>query len=402
MDVARFADKVKDELLPLNVEDRSIKSGTKYEYVNLPSNLRGSVKDYKENIYQSPIKTSAGNVHWDGQERVPKYFGHTRVEDMADGKTRRVIEVQSDLYQKGNLEKEMSSQKGFGLSDNKPVDSTREAIRNQLQQFDSSPISDVALDRFIEKKGGVDETVKSLNLDISSASSEAKKLQVSKQKLTQYNDPTAHFRMIREEVKKAAEDGKSVLQFPTGETAMKIEGLGDKTLWYTKEQASRANAKPIDASELKIGQTLFRNGQGAAGMERGDGDWIITDVLGDGKFKAVPKHKWDAAQVKTFEGGGTRTGRHLIESDAETFDISGKVDQNNPIHKFYEKEVGKYLRSKYSATQITDDKGVGWWQVEINKELAKLPVEAFGLLPLGFGGGLISKRTENNQNPSNH
>jgi len=26
---------------------------------------------------------------------------------MADGKTRRVIEVQSDLYQKGNIDKEM-------------------------------------------------------------------------------------------------------------------------------------------------------------------------------------------------------------------------------------------------------------------------------------------------------
>jgi hypothetical protein len=46
------------------------------------------------------------------------------------------------------------------------------------------------------------------------------------QKLQQYNDPTAHFRMVREEIKKAAQDGKTKLQFPTGETAMKIEGLG--------------------------------------------------------------------------------------------------------------------------------------------------------------------------------
>ena len=50
-----------------------------------------------------PIKTSAGTTHF-GKES-DSYFGHTRIEDMADNKTRRVIEVQSDLYQKGGYGK---------------------------------------------------------------------------------------------------------------------------------------------------------------------------------------------------------------------------------------------------------------------------------------------------------
>lgn len=49
--------------------------------------------------------------------------------------------------------------------------------------------------------------------------------------LRQYNDPTAHFRMIREEISQASKDGIQVLQFPTGETAMKIEGLGAQNPW---------------------------------------------------------------------------------------------------------------------------------------------------------------------------
>lgn len=49
--------------------------------------------------------------------------------------------------------------------------------------------------------------------------------------LSRYNDPTAHFRMIREEISKTAQDGLQVLQFPTGETAMKIEGLGNRNEW---------------------------------------------------------------------------------------------------------------------------------------------------------------------------
>lgn len=54
-----------------------------------------------------------------------------------------------------------------------------------------------------------------------------------KEKLQQYNDPTAHFRMIREELAQASQDGMRVVQFPTGDTAMKIEGLGSQNTWVT-------------------------------------------------------------------------------------------------------------------------------------------------------------------------
>jgi len=31
-------------------------------------------------------------------------------------------------------------------------------------------------------------------------------------------------------------------------------------------------------------------------------DWIITDVLGDGKFKAVPKDRWEYKWGKNVDG----------------------------------------------------------------------------------------------------
>src|SRR3990167_6463897 len=40
------------------------------------------------------------------------------------------------------------------------------------------------------------------------------------------NDPLAQLRTFREEVKRAAKDGKDTILIPSGETAMKIEGLG--------------------------------------------------------------------------------------------------------------------------------------------------------------------------------
>lgn len=45
--------------------------------------------------------------------------------------------------------------------------------------------------------------------------------------------------MIREEVSSAAVDGIKKLQFPTGETAMKIEGLGSINEWGDYELSSR-------------------------------------------------------------------------------------------------------------------------------------------------------------------
>ena len=82
------------------------KDFNRYENISLPDDTRGNVANYTEHIYESPIKTSAGGIHF-ADTGSKNYFGHTRIEDMADNKTRRVIEVQSDLYQKGNLEQEL-------------------------------------------------------------------------------------------------------------------------------------------------------------------------------------------------------------------------------------------------------------------------------------------------------
>lgn len=321
VNVSDFAKKVKAELLPLttkspkyNIGDGMVADG-KYENIVLPDELRGKVSQYKENVYESPISTLAGNSHYPNSKN---YFGHTRIEDMADNKTRRVIEVQSDLYQKGNLEKEM------GLS------------------------------------GKFENTT--------SAQKIKAKREANAKKLQQYNDPTAHFRMIREEIKKASQDGKTKLQFPTGETAMKIEGLGQAESWQLRGKNGANLMLNKDMLNPKmIGETVRPISQAGE-------DWIITDVLGDGKFKAVPKDK--VTRENALNG---------LEDFKETFDISGKVDTSNPIYKFYEKDVQKYL-NKFGGKRVVDEKGVSWIEVPIKKEWAKMPVEAFALFPL-FGIG---------------
>ena len=143
----------------------------------------------------------------------------------------------------------------------------------------------------------------------------------------------------------------------------------------------------LTPSNLKVGQQVYSSGD----INTGNSFWIITDVLGDGKFKAVPKDRAGLA----FEAGGGGLNHQVsgypLSDYQETFDISGKVDTNNPIYKFYEKDLGKYLQ-KYGAKRITDSKGVSWYELPITKEQGKAPVEAFGkvqLNPLLVGAGIL-------------
>lgn len=361
--VQEFADKVKSELLPLKMKNTQNKPV--WENIVLPDELRGNIESYTEHIWESPIKTSAGETHFGFRRDAESsnYFGHTRIEDISPispkdyvkklnegmakgedirklsyrGDTRRIIEVQSDLYQKGKLESELKNATAY----------------------------DDLLNRGVVKK----------------KSDQANRQQMSK--LQQYNDPTAHFRMVREEVKQAAIDGKTKLQFPTGETAMKIEGLSNEKIWQIN----------TDKGYERLTTDMLKTGEEVVGPQ---GDWIITDILGDGKFKAVPKNR-----VVGNSPGSTYSRRLGDEkrwydpTNEEQFDISGKVDTSNPIYRFYEKDLGSYLRNKFGAQIITDNKGVKWWELDIKPEQANAPIEAFSAIP--FLGALQKDKNSYNE-----
>ena len=75
----------------------------------------------------------------------------------------------------------------------------------------------------------------------------------------------------------------------------------------------------------------------------------------------------------------------------ETFDISGKIDTSNPIYRFYDKEIQKFLQ-KFGGKKVTDAKGVTWVEVPIKTAMKNDPVLAFGKTTVGtmIAGGTIS------------
>lgn len=343
----------------------------KYSRVALRGPDMWSVKEYHENIYESPIETSAWNVHfsWD----TKNYFWHTRIEDMADNTTRRVIEVQSDLFQKGGIEKEirsidwtdkwewlwMSKEQNkrwdelYTIKQNNEYSRWREMTSNEKAEFDKL---EKIQDSYMEEKRG--EKAKSIS------------------KLSQYNDPTAHFRMIREEVSKAVEDGKTKLQFPTGETAMKIEGLQTGLSWWSIDWKSIADSIKELAVEDVIKDPFWK-------------EWVVTgidpgywNVFAD-FITAMPKKEYSQLIEMIAED------QNILKKDVDPSDVFEEINNNrldeqfdlkpnidNPIYKFYESTLWKYLKNKYDAEKITDEQWVDWYQIDLKPEMWG-DVEAF-------------------------
>lgn len=76
--------------------------------------------------------------------------------------------------------------------------------------------------------------------------------------------------------------------------------------------------------------------------------YIVTEILPNGKFKAIEKLQREELVLMGNES--------QIDNYAETFDITPQIDTSNPIYKFYEKDLAKYLKGKYKAELVTDEK----------------------------------------------
>lgn len=312
IDVQAFKKAVEAELLQLNIVNTRLfdiadYETIKYENVVLPESIRGEVTAYREHIYESPIETSAGKVHF-GNE-IENYFAHARIEDMADGSTRRVIELQSDLFQKKRLEQEDA----------------------QAREILGAGATDSEVGKFIFEQ--------------------AKEREKAVKKLEQYSK-TWWQRIIREEIRHAAVDGKKRILFPTGETAMKVEGLASNDRWSFGQRAAQL-------SDLVVGESL----------NDGRAYWVITEVLENGRFKAVPKT--DNLFYRPVAGADELApGLYGDSRNVETFDISGKVDTNNPIYRYYERDVVPYILKlkRGNARLMTDENGVSWVEMAVTQE----------------------------------
>lgn len=103
--VTLFANEAKTFLLQLT--NQLLKTPL-YRKTTLPREFRGEIERYQERIYESSILNDAGQIHFSGQ-KINNYFAHTRFEDIPNN-TRRMLEVQSDFFQRTKFKNLFSKQ----------------------------------------------------------------------------------------------------------------------------------------------------------------------------------------------------------------------------------------------------------------------------------------------------
>jgi hypothetical protein len=366
VNVHELAESIQGKLLKITSKEVA----EQYEYVHVAKEKRGDVKSYHEVVHEVPFTTPlASRKHFRGA--TDNYFAHERYENMSDGVTQRVLELQSDLMQKGTFSKEkqmflaqndlsyneeMSASDMFATWLETRLKLNEEEVMEWLDENTESDLYDELSQEFMEEVG---------------------KNREAEMKVAEPYKNTWHELLIRKRIQTAAEENMQKLLYPTGETALAIEGLGVAQTFKIKVGD---NFYQADATNIKVGMEIAHTADLLRDMDTSI--WIITDILEDGKFKAVPSRLIfpNETGYLSEELGYkyTKADKSLAykESSTETFDISGKVDTKNPIYQYYENSVYSYLNKVKTVNRITDEAGLTWFEVEIS-ESDKQPYLAF-------------------------
>jgi hypothetical protein len=332
-----FTDSIRRDLLelkPVKVENPQYMGTTIQRTKELGPEMYGNRSksasgfNYEEVVFESPIKTN-GSSHYPNSRN---YFAHARGDEVIESgkKIWREQEIQSDLLQKDKLENMQGVFKGAN---------DEQAIQDILAK---NPTSQVLAEAGERQRGIL--------------------------KLSPFTNDRFGERIMRERIREKAQKGYDKYRLPTGETIGKIEGF-ESPRWFEnptgEEIQMGSKLRQLTPRNLKVGMIIGSETQGDA--------WVITDILGDGRFKAVPK---DTISV---DGRVTESViKDTPDALKETFDLTGR---SNPQSRRYQ-DWGKFLKNKFGGKEVTDPQGNTWMEIDLKKEHGKMPVEAFGLVPL--------------------
>jgi len=428
-----------DEILPLKTELSG--SYASYDVSNeiVPSEYSGSYEDFYSGagqpvtkIYQSPGLED--NVQSSNHFSDPNYIAHVRSadfpkkSDMGKGGAdkgvgyREVYELQSDLFQK-----EVKNDMAAVINANKEkVYQNAEQLNSALMDYtnrtgDKSMLSSAS--RLWNLKAGVKYSIDSerdlmgsyvsLADDISSADKFLRAndpMYVSTVSLDMYSpelDPRLldqqkqwYKRVVREELNSANEAGLDYVDFPTGDTAARIEG------WYkprgegaTDEQLSRAmdarrqlvgarenhdlytddEYNQIELEQMDYLNSIFRHPQGDnAAM---DVNHMLT--LDEAEFEAVTQD-WLIWDNYLAARGGEAFGTPNVTKEL--------YPQHEGLFKFYEKDLNKFLGKNYTMKRIVKDsqtadnaQPTSWWRVTIPKHTKEIMIPSVAVGAVGVG-----------------
>jgi hypothetical protein len=415
IDLPKTAAKVEEKLLPLTPK----MAGTQFKYVG--QEFLGGGK-YGEIVYQSHLRTTAGRIHYTESD-FPNYFSHVRYEDLLDGKTRKILEIQSDLFQKGRINEELDpnllifkEKPGawyvrFPLTGDKAELKTTGPLSKGDRIFrlgvSGSPDLWVMVDKVLDEARvrAIDENGNVLIINVAKDWSDAwenlikeRNLMYEPLKYYDSSQPLVHLRTFREEVKRAAQDGKDTLLIPTAKTAMRAEGLTPVEK-IDKIYDALTNEK-LDLDSIMSTSSLGR----IIALDREDpvfktryfvineiypiresikvaplSDQIIRSIFG-----LAPHEEYSFEGImdtfSLYPSAFEKWKELTKDNEIELF--LGNEEKSLFFKKLYDEFLPKEARRMGLPVEdkIQLDNGE-WWVIKIPPERAQMPVEAFGVIP---------------------
>lgn len=272
-------------------------------------------------------------------------------------KTRRILELQSDLFQKGrdkdNLVTKEVSTSSFT---NEPIFQNAEEELQQLEDVkEEFGLSDKGLDRYNELKRIIKEGPSSTEI----------KQNAFLQLLNKDGNWIPFF--IKTIVQDSAKKGYEKVLFPTGDTASKIEG--HETLEEFKKQKE---------DRIKELETLVKHDAEQIDEIENKGFKVNESLLGDN----FPFTSNIEEQRKSYDNSLNSHKDRIVRSENEIKQLQEELKRVEtegiaalkPIYNFYENRVYRELEKMYSKegiSRIKDEYGNSWYEVEIVPEVDK-------------------------------
>lgn len=269
----------------------------------------------------------------EGLYEVPKYKN-------INSKTRRVLELQSDLFQKGRNKKKLAKEINLKYKE-----------KNYFKTYTIKGLE--AGYRISDKEGNevfftsneneANDKLEILNKEINPFDKQNQFLQ-----LLNKNNKWVKF-FIETIIQDSYKKGYEKVLFPKGETAAKIEG--HQTLEEFKKQ-----------KENRIKEIEKRNKTGAIKVIEEDGEWLGAY---DGKSFTVRGYD---SKEEILEFMKEKENREIETLKKELADVESGQTQLSNIAKFYEETITNILNKLYNVKQITDEYGNKWNEVTITPE----------------------------------
>jgi hypothetical protein len=309
--------------------------------------------------FRSDDKTElTGNIT-EGSRRAAEAFDlEPEPDEKIITKTRRILEVQSDLFQKGRdkadliNKQKLDSQDIPGLSG---VADIEQYLTGYEYSLEGQDYTQAEITKLVAKKR------KELEKPVVNNSNENQFLQL----LNKNNNWVTFF--VKSIVQDSAKKGYEKVLFPTGNTAAKVEGhqaIADRIITLDRK-IKQEEEKSDDEIRKQIARNYIYD------IEDGD----FNDLPDEGVKKVYQtlnalKHG-DYSSISDERVKDVReTELNLLKKERETLKTQG-IDKLAPIEAFYELRVKNILDKNYGKDNIktiTDEHGNTWNELNLNQD----------------------------------